>query len=882
MFEALVQNQAEFDLISLEDPEIFEEQVGHVQPVKPALAPVTPVVIDDGDAITEINLSPPPKKRPPLASPKSAFAFARRCRKSDAAQAEGDWIYPAWPGGCRSSGVQLIAAGASCKAESAAVEEDADGEAPRQKTVLFQRSSLLPDDLGVSHPDPLCEPQAIRDTIPEPFGPEDEVRIPQRLVKEGLLSSPQLEAIALAARRFRCSLSTGARCGFLLGDGTGCGKGRCIAALILDQWNRGNRRHIWMSANSDLYQDAVRDLQDLKTGIPICNLARVKARGNLDSDKSDPELSKLGKTKDGVLFLTYSLLVSAGRNGGSSRFQQLLAWLRHHHPSGSGLLVLDEAHKAKNLDAGTRCAALVEQLQAECANCPLLYATATGATEVAHMQYMVRLGLWGSGSRGGHPGPAQLAKQGSKAVQTPFPNFASFRKVVEKGVTAMELVAVQLRLCGALSCRSLSFSGTEFQLVTAHFSSEQLQQYDSSSELWEDLRQHVELLKDMDMFDESSRKIIETQFWAAQQRFFKGLLVAAKVSKAVELAKKAAVAGEAVVISLWTTNEAAIQKTEISGFASGPELTFEQFLQHLPTTKNGQEVTFAAQGVESLIKRLHDLRLPPNPLDDLISQLGGPSCVAEMSGRSQRSLKDPTTGEVKRQQRRVTKDSRKANGAGSRGHSSLSVNVGEQRAFQSGAKVFAVITEAASAGISLHSDRRELLRGARPRRRHMICLELPWAADKAVQQLGRVHRSNQLHPPKFTCIVTDLAGEARFVSAVSKRLVQLGAMTRGDRHSGFGSGSDAFGFGRMDLMSGSYGPRALSKALADLVAQKQQLRLSLAKWPGGWEEFATAAQVALEKQQVFLGRDQDATTLKKFLNRILGMSYRLQEIYNAM
>ena len=38
--------------------------------------------------------------------------------------------------------------------------------------------------------------------------------------------------------------------------------------------------------------------EDLKTGIPICNLARVKARGNLDSDKSDPELSKLGKTKD--------------------------------------------------------------------------------------------------------------------------------------------------------------------------------------------------------------------------------------------------------------------------------------------------------------------------------------------------------------------------------------------------------------------------------------------------------------------------------------------------------------------------------------------------------------------------------------------------------
>ena len=99
--------------------------------------------------------------------------------------------------------------------------------------------------------------------------------------------------------------------------------------------------------------------------------------------------------------------------------------------------------------------------------------------------------------------------------------------------------------------------------------------------------------------------------------FFKGLLVAAKVSKAVELAHEAGhqfrlcfpskssaqarQAGEAVVLSLWTTNEAAINRparqaslqarssSHVSGcrerhqgngdsFASGPELTFEQLL----------------------------------------------------------------------------------------------------------------------------------------------------------------------------------------------------------------------------------------------------------------------------------------------------------------
>ena len=71
--------------------------------------------------------------------------------------------------------------------------------------------------------------------------------------------------------------------------------------------------------------------------------------------------------------------------------------------------------------------------------------------------------------------------------------------------------------------------------------------------------------------------MLEAQFWGAQQRFFKGLIVAAKVSRAVSLAKEAVAQGEAVVLSLWTTNEAAIQRSSISDcFASGPELTFEQ------------------------------------------------------------------------------------------------------------------------------------------------------------------------------------------------------------------------------------------------------------------------------------------------------------------
>lgn len=173
--------------------------------------------------------------------------------------------------------------------------------------------------------------------------------------------------------------------------------------------------------------------------------------------------------------------------------------------------------------------------------------------------------------------------------------------------------------------------------------------------------------------------------------------------------------------------------------------------------------------IKAFSEKIDALRLPGNALDMLIDDLGGFNKIAEMSGRSERLVRN-YKGEFYTQKRSEANQL-----------SMHEQNLHEREEFQAGEKLVAIISDAASSGISLHAERNAHVKNRR--RRVHITLELPWSADKTLQQMGRSQRANQASAPEYKLLVSPLGGERRFCAAVVKRLQSLGALTQGDRRA---------------------------------------------------------------------------------------------------
>ncbi|KAI1881972.1 hypothetical protein AGOR_G00245690 [Albula goreensis] len=262
------------------------------------------------------------------------------------------------------------------------------------------------------------------------------------------------------------------------------------------------------------------------------------------------------------------------------------------------------------------------------------------------------------------------------------------------------------------------------------------------------------------------------------------------------------------------------------------------------------------QLLEELEKLAEDL--PPNTLDELIDELGGPDNVAEMTGRKGRVVSNDDGS--------ISYESR----------SELDVpveilNLTEKQRFMEGEKNIAIISEAASSGISLQADRRV----KNQRRRVHMTLELPWSADRAIQQFGRTHRSNQVTAPEYVFLISELAGEQRFASIVAKRLESLGALTHGDRRATETRDLSRFNF------DNKYGRNALEIVMKSIVNLDSPLVSPPSNFEGDFFKdirhgLIGVGLINVEDRSGILTLDKDYNNIGKFLNRILGMEVQQQ------
>ena len=722
----------------------------------------------------------------------------------------------------------------------------------------------LPD--AQAHPTPLVESLAMGSiAAPRPaYAP----LLAATIVTNGEISDAQLETLIYAGAAFERDLpgrfqpaqegatleitDDGAAyaAGFFLGDGTGAGKGRQVAGIILDQWQRGRRRHIWLSKNEALLEDARRDWSAL---------------GGMALDVQPLSQWKLGTsvTLDaGILFVTYPTLRS-GRED-ATRLQQILAWAG---AGFDGVIAFDEAHALANAAGGEGFRGRVKgseqgvaglRLQNHLPRARILYVSATGASDVANLSYATRLGLWGPG--------------------TAFADREAFIAAVRKGgIAAMELVARDLKALGLYTARALSFAGVEYDLLEHKLSPEQIQTYDAYAEAWAIIHRNLTAaLEQTRVIDSVSGATLNanakaaalSRFESVKQRFFAQLLLSAKLPSLLPAIEADLARGDAVVVQLVSTGEAMLarrlaeldpsEREALEIDLSPREYVIDYLLGAFPTRQmrlftdaegntrsepmvdaDGHPVhsQAAIAAREALVEQL--CALPPiaTALDAILERFGVRH-VAEVTGRTRRLVLD--TNGAQRLERRTPKS-----------------NLAESQAFMDGTKKLLVFSDAGGTGRSYHA----CLKAKNQARRIHYLLEPGWRADAAIQGLGRTHRSAQASAPLFRPVTTDVRGERRFISTIARRLDTLGALTRGQRQTG---GQNLFD--PADNLESDHAKDALTAWYRLLYLGKLQSTTL-----GDFED-----RSGLHLQAEGGGLREDLPPIQRWLNRLLAFPIALQ------
>ncbi|SMH26474.1 strawberry notch family protein [Mesorhizobium australicum] len=673
-------------------------------------------------------------------------------------------------------------------------------EGGRLSDTIYEPYALQSIDIprAKPHPTPLVQSAAMAAVAPPK--PTYRPLLPDAIIDEGLLSAAQIESVIYAGEAHdghlagawtvdeTCDIVSAApegaenavrfRRGWFLGDGTGCGKGRQVAGIILDNWLQGRRRAIWISKSDKLLEDAQRDWAALgQERLLVQPLSRYRQGTPI-------------RLAEGILFTTYATLRSQERDGKKSRIAQIIDWVGKDF---DGVIIFDEAHAMANAAGGKGERGDVApsqqgkaglRLQHALPDARVVYASATGATAVENLAYAQRLGIWGS-------------------EDFPFANRAEFVAAIEDGgVAAMEVFARDLKSLGLYTSRSLSYDGVEYDLLEHALTEEQIRIYNAYADAFQVIHNNLtaaleaaNITSETGTLNRNAKAAARSAFESTKQRFFSHLITSMMTPTLIGAIEQDRADGHSSVVQIVSTGEALMERrlaeipTEewsdlhvdvtpreyVGGYLmhSFPTQLFEEYsdaegnIYSRPVHDvdgNPVQCREAVRRRDEMIERIASLPPVGSALDQIIHHFGT-DVVAEVTGRSRRIVKKTGRDGIDR----LAVENRPG-----------SANLAETQSFMDDDKSVLIFSDAGGTGRSYHADL-----GARNQRlRKHYLLEAGWRADNAIQGLGRTHRTNQAQPPLFRPMAANVKAGKRFLSTIARRLDTLGAITRGQRQTG--------------------------------------------------------------------------------------------------
>lgn len=615
---------------------------------------------------------------------------------------------------------------------------------------------------------------------------------------DGYFSAEQVDALAMAID----NVEQGA--GFVIGDQTGVGKGRFVAAMLRYATLNG-MTPVFVTKQPGLFADMVRDLRDIgekdaEKRILTSQPLRGKNAVPLSNDPSDvlrtpsdtklkaalAEMQKTGRLPEGydMFFTTYSQLqYKAGSSGALTPRQKALNAI-----APNAMMVLDESHEA----GGTE----TRQIDKE-----------TGEPKPTRADY-VRQVL--QSSRGAVYSSATYAK--NPTVMSLY-NRTDLQYAVEDmddladtvragGVPLQQIMANMLVESGQYGRRERSFEGVSMEeevfptdIAMAETSSRLMAGvFNLDRDYMEELREaFLGTLEERGLLAGVDRSVGEEAAGSStgfanvmhnvvNQALF-SLKAEAVAQKAIDLHKK----GEKPLIAVTHTNESLLEDyIADTGLAEGDavdmqfNVIFERYLSRLRrvTVKDsngkkhhfsmsdrdiselgGPEALSAVKAIEKQVREADLSSMPAMPLDyvyDRLSQAG--LKVDEITGRQITAR----GGKITRREASDAAKKRAMNG------------------FNAGSIDAVILNKSGSTGFSLHATGKD---GNDGKPRHMLILQPDPNIDTFMQMLGRIHRTGQIKLPSYTIAVSDLALEKRVSANLMKKMASLNANTTASKSS---------------------------------------------------------------------------------------------------